>query len=81
MLGEIKMTTAERIRENDKRIETRINGEIDKCKMAYKIKDTEENIFVFSKIENGSPFYRGIGGSKHIFDMNKFKIIEKYIVM
>jgi len=78
------MTIAERIAkiaENDKKIEERINSEIDKCKMAYKIKDTEENVFVFSKIENDAPLYRGIGGSKHIFDMNGFEIIEKHIKM
>lgn len=75
------MTIAERIVANDKRIEERINGEIDKCKMAYKVKDSENNIFCFSKIENGSALYRGIGGSKHIFDMNGYEIIEKHIAI
>jgi len=75
------MTIAERIAANDKRIEERINKEIDNCKMAYKIKDTEGNTFCFKGIENGHPLYRGIGGSKHIFDMAGYEIIEQHIKM
>lgn len=58
------MTLAERIKENDKRIEERINREIDSCEMAYKIKDREGNQFVFAGIENGFPVYRGIDNMK-----------------
>lgn len=75
------MTTAERIAANDKKIEERINREIDSYKMAYKVKDTEGNVFCFRGIENGAPLYRGIGGSKHIFDLNGYEVIEKYIKM
>ena len=64
---------------NDKEIETRINKEIDECKMAYKIKDTEGNIFCFGGIENGCPWYRGIGGSKHIFNLTGYEVIEQHI--
>lgn len=64
---------------NDKEIEERINKEIDSCNMAYKIRDTEGNVFCFGGIENGHPWYRGIGGSKHIFDLQGYEIIEKYI--
>ena len=35
------MTLAESIKENDRRLEERINKEIDSCGMAYKIKDRE----------------------------------------
>jgi hypothetical protein len=62
----------------DKEIEARINKEIDSCKMAYKIKDSEGNIFVFGCLQNGFPLYRGIGGSKHIFDLQGYEIIQKY---
>lgn len=72
------MTLAERIKENDKRIEERINREIDSCEMAYKIKDREGNQFVFAGIENGFPVYRGIGGSTHIFDLIGYEVLEKY---
>lgn len=75
------MTIAEKIRENELKTEARINGEIDACKMAYKVKDTEGNIFCFKGIENGSAVYRGNGGSKHIFELNGYEVIEKYIKM
>ena len=75
------MTTAERIKENEKRNEARINGEIDKSKMAYKIKDIEGNVFCFKGIENGFPVYRTHGGSKHIFDLTGYEVIEQHIVM
>lgn len=64
---------------NDKEIEVRINKEIDKCGMAYKVMDREGNTFVFAGIENGFPLYRGRGGSKHIFDLQGLEVIEKYI--
>ena len=64
---------------NDFEIETRINKEIDNCNMAYKIKDTEGNVFVYGYMENGYPVYRTSGGSKHIFDLTGFKVIEKHI--
>lgn len=75
------MTIAEkiaRINKNNKKIEERINEEIDSCKMAYKIKDTEDNVFCFGGIENGCPWYRGIGGSTLIFDLAGYEIIEQY---
>ena len=78
------MTTSERISriaENDKSTEERINKEIDSCKMAYKIKDFEGNTFCFGGIESGFPIYRGIGGSKHIFDLAGYEIIEQHIKM
>ena len=62
----------------DKEIESRINKEIDSCGMAYKVEDREGNIFVFGGIENSFPWYRGRGGSKHIFDLTGYKVIEKY---
>lgn len=64
---------------NDNEIETRINKEINSCKMAYKIKDVEGNVFCFGGIENGCSWYRGMGGSKHIFDLQGYEIIEKYL--
>jgi len=62
----------------DKEIEERINNEIDACKMAYKIQDNEGNRFVFGGIENGFPWYRTRGGSKHIFDLNGYEVLEQY---
>ena len=75
------MTTAERIQrinERDEQNKINMNQEIDKCKMAYKIKDTEGNVFVFGGIESGFPWYRGIRGSKHIFDLNGMTIIQQH---
>ena len=73
------MTMADRIKENDKRIEERINREIDSCGMAYKIKDREGNQFVFAGLASGGfPLYRGKGGQTHIFDLIGYEIIEKY---
>lgn len=63
---------------NDKEIETRINKEIDRCKMAYKLKDIDGNTFVFGGIENGCAWYRGRGGSKHIFNLDGYEVIEQY---
>lgn len=69
------MTTQERHESNLKRI----NAEIDKCKMAYKIQDCEGNRFVFAGIENGFPWFRTLGGCKHIFDLTGYTVIEKHI--
>ena len=73
------MTLAESIKENDRRIEERINKEIDKCGMAYKIKDRAGNQFVFAGLVSGGfPLYRGNRGQKHIFDLIGYEVIEKY---
>lgn len=50
-----------------------------KKKMPYKVKDKEGNIFVFGYYSNGYPVYRGIGGSKHIFDteIQYYEILEQ----
>ena len=64
---------------NDKEIETRINKEIDSFNMAYKIKDKEGNMFVYGYIENGFPVYRTSSGSKHIFDLIGYEVIEKHL--
>jgi hypothetical protein len=63
---------------NDKEIEERINKEIDKCKMAYKIQDIEGNTFVFGGIENGCAWYRGIGGSKHIDSLIGYRVMQQH---
>lgn len=77
---ENKMTNLqELIRKNEIENQNRTNSEIDNSGMAYKIKDIEENIFVFGGIENGHPWYRGQGGQKHIFQLDGYEIIEKYI--
>lgn len=73
------MILADRIKENDKRIEERINKEIDNCGMAYKIKDNEGNQFVFSGLASGRfPLYRGKGGQTHIFDLTGYEVIERH---
>ena len=64
---------------NDKETEARINKEIDRCGMAYKVMDREGNIFVFAGIENGFSLYSGNGCLKHIFDLQGLEVIEKYI--
>ena len=73
------MTLAESIKENDRRLDERINKEIDSCGMAYKIKDSEGNQFVFAGLARGGfPLYRGKGGQKHIFDLIGYEVMEKY---
>lgn len=69
------------IQERNKQNQDRINAEIDNCSMAYKIKDTEGNTFVFKGIESSFPTYRTNGGSEVIGSLNGFEIIEKYIVI
>ena len=77
--GKQKMTMADIKKENDRRIEERINKEIDSCGMAYKVKDSEGNQFVFAGIANGGfPLYRGARGQKHIFDLIGYEVVEKY---
>lgn len=67
------------IKENDKKLMKRINSEIDSCGMAYKIKDSEGNIFVFVELIRGViPLYIGKRGRKHIFNLIGYEIIEKY---
>ena len=53
--------------------------EIDDNNIAYKIKDEEGNVFVYGYIENSYPVYRTLGGSKHIFDLKGYEVIEKHI--
>ena len=75
----INMTIEEKIKENDRRIEERINKEIDSCGMAYKVKDSDGNQFVFAGIARGGfPLYRGARGQKHIFDLTGYEVVEKY---
>lgn len=69
----------EKSESSDKEIKNSINKAIDNVDMAYKIKDKEGNIFVFGGIENGFPWYRGLGGSKHIFQLDGYEVVEKYI--
>lgn len=67
------------IKENDKKLMKRINSEIDSCGMAYKIKDSEGNKYVFVELIRGViPLYIGKGGRKHIFNLIGYEIIEKY---
>ena len=42
----------------------------------YKIKDVDNNEFVFAYIENHTPVYKGNRGVKHVFDIDKYIIIE-----
>lgn len=75
------MTLKNMFRENDKRIEEKINKSIDACGMAYKIKDKDGNQFVFAGLENGFPLYRWKRGQKHIFDLIGYEVIEKYCIL
>jgi len=64
---------------NDKEIEARINGEIDRFEIAYKIQDEEGNVFVYAGYENNIPIYRTEGGRKHISELTGYQILNKYI--
>jgi hypothetical protein len=68
-----------RINKNTEENNANLNKLIDKEKAAYKIADTDGNTFVFAGLESGFPIYRGNGGSKHIFDLLGYEIIEKYV--
>jgi hypothetical protein len=57
---------------------TRINRDLDAKKMAYKVSDSDGNIFVYAGCENGFPVYRGIGGRTHMFGMNGLTVIQQY---
>lgn len=63
---------------NDAKIEKRINNELDLHNVAYKIIDKEGNTFVYGGIENNSPWYRTNRGCKHISDLTGYKVIEKH---
>lgn len=56
----------------------RKNKEIDKCKMAYKIRDKEGNTFYFVGIENDCPLYRVHGELTHVMSLTGMEVIEKY---
>lgn len=62
----------------DKEIEARINSDIDRHNTAYKVSDSEGNTFVFGGIENGHPWFRGLRGSKHIFDLTGYTVIQQH---
>ena len=66
------------IREREiKRVNER-NKEIDKYKMAYKIRDKEGNVFYFVGIENDCPLYRVHGELTHVMNLKGMEVIEKY---
>lgn len=56
----------------------RINGELDARGMAYRVRDCDGNEFCYGGMENGAPRYRGIGGSKHIFDMRGLEVVQAH---
>lgn len=53
-----------------------INTELKRYNMAYKIQDKDGNIFVYGGLDNEIPWYRGISGSKHIFSMDGYEVLE-----
>ena len=55
----------------------RINAELDREGMAYRLRDREGNEFVYAGLESGFPVYRGQRGSKHIFDTDGYEIVEE----
>jgi hypothetical protein len=57
----------------------KINNEIDNHNIAYKVKDQSGNEFVYAGLESGFPVFRTQGGMKHIFDIDKYEVIEKYL--
>jgi hypothetical protein len=62
----------------DKARVEQVNQELEFSKMAYKVKDSDGNIFVYAGLENGFPTYRGQGGSKCVFDMTGLTVIQQY---
>lgn len=67
------------IEKNEAENRIRVNNEIDKAGMAYKLKDEEGNEFVYAGMENGYPIYRTASGQKHIFQIDGYEIVEKYL--
>jgi len=60
--------------------ENRINADLEKYKMAYRIKDVDGNTFCFQRIEYGSPVYRGQGAEKHIYGMAGYTVVQQWAV-
>ena len=67
------------IEKNESENRIRVNNEIDKANMAYKIKDEEGNEFVYAGMESGHPVYRTASGQKHIFQIDGYEVVEKYL--
>lgn len=67
-----------RINERDEQRRVETNKAIDKCHMAYKVKDSEGNVFCFGGIETGFPLFRGMSGSKHIFNLCGYEVLQQY---
>jgi hypothetical protein len=63
---------------HDEENENRINGELKRCNMPYKLRDREGNAFTYGYIENGFAVYRGKRGSKHIFDARGYEVVQQY---
>ncbi len=77
----VKMSIEEavkRINERDEQRRIETNKLIDKFQIAYKLEDSDGNTFCFGGIESGFPWYRGRGGSKHIFNICGYTVIQKY---
>lgn len=70
----------ELIKANEERNIKRINTELENAGMAYKIKDAEENEFVYAGLENGLTIYRTNSGQKVINELNGYKVIELQII-
>lgn len=70
----------QRINERDEQRRIETNALIDRFHMAYKIEDSEENVFVWAGLSSGFPVYRGIGGQTHIFDLTGMKVLQQHDV-
>ena len=68
----------QRINERDEQRRTETNKLIDQFGMAYKVEDSEGNIFVWAGLSSGYPVYRGFGGQKHIFSLTGMTVLQKY---
>jgi len=64
--------------DNSKEIARRFNDEIDRVKMAYKLKDSKGNIHVFSGTENGIALYRNMRGVHHISNLQGYEVVQQY---
>lgn len=65
--------------ERDEQNRKETNSLIDEYKMAYKIKDSEGNVFVWAGVASGGfPLYRVGGELTHRFDLAGMTVIQQY---
>ena len=57
----------------------RVNAELNKHNLAYRIEDVDGNQFCYGgEASGGLPLYNGSSGSKHIFDLVGYKVLQQW---